>query len=200
MIWRDILKKKTLILFTMISLLMLSACSSKDPGKENNNSLTAAELQDSYNELGFDKNFVFSATALDSIEYNNKYFNNSKVTLINFWGTFCGPCIVEMPELEELQQEYDKEEFQVLGIISDTFEGVDTNMDKARKLVKDKNITYLNIIPNENLYENYLKSVQALPTTIFVDEEGNLIGPVVMGARDKDYFKNIIDNLLKEEI
>lgn len=195
------MKNKIFLIFTMISLLLVSACSNTNNTNNptiNDANMAKDQLEDQYESLGFNQ-FDFSATALDSIEYNKKYFENSKVTMINFWGTFCAPCIREMPELQELLAEYEKEDFQILGVIVDTFEGTDTNLDNARAIIEKLGVTYLNIIPNENLYENYLKNVQAVPTTIFVDKEGNLIGNIVSGSKDKEYFKEIIDTLISEQ-
>lgn len=188
-------RRKFYFVFLIMSLFLLTSCSSKNSKSSNTDYLSPSDLEEQYTELGFNK-FDFSATAMDQIEYNNKYFENSKVTMINFWATMCGPCIVEMPEINELASEYNKEDFQVLGVITDTFEGVDTNKDKAKEILDENNITYLNIIPNENLYENYLKNIQAVPTTIFVDSEGNLIGRVIVGARNKEDFKTIVDSLI----
>lgn len=191
------MKKKFIAIFSLVALLLLTACSTDKSNIESVDKSNLESTQSPYDSLGFDK-FDFSATALDSIEYNSKYFENSKITMINFWGTFCPPCLKEMPDIQSLTEKYDKEDFQVLGIITDTFEGMDNNIDKAKEIIKDTNVNYLNIIPNENMYENYLKnSIQAVPLTIFVDSEGNLIGNVVVGARDADYFSALIDELLE---
>lgn len=189
------MKNKIFLIFTMLSLLLVSACSNNN---SKNINTPKNKLENQYDSLGFNK-FDFSTTALDSIEYNKKYFENSKVTMINFWGTFCGPCIDEIPEIQELSSEYKKEDFQVLGVIVDTFEGTDTNLDTARKITNSSGVTYLNIIPNEDLFENYVKNVQAVPTTIFVDKDGNLIGDIISGARDKTYFKEVVDNLISKQ-
>ena len=201
------MKKKLIVVLSMVSLLLLTSCGNKNNNNNNTakssaNTTQSAEAdssEDKYNSLGFNK-FDFSATALDNVEYNTKMFENSKVTMINFWGTFCGPCKKEIPDIQALSEKYDKKDFQVLGVVIDTFEGSDVNIDTAKSIIKDDKVTYVNIVPNESLYNNYIQnSIQAVPTTIFVDKDGNLIGDVLMGAQSEKALQEIVDGLIASQ-
>ncbi len=61
----------------------------------------------------------FSATDLDGNAVDESIFSSSKLTMVNIWATFCGPCIGEMPDLGLLNEEYASEGFQVVGIVAD---------------------------------------------------------------------------------
>ena len=45
--------------------------------------------------------------------------SGNKVTMLNFWGTFCGPCIMEMPGLGDLERKYKDQGFEILGLTVD---------------------------------------------------------------------------------
>ena len=57
----------------------------------------------------------FEAKTLDGEDVTQEIFGQSKLTMINIWGTFCGPCIQEMPDLGEISRSYDSGEFQMIG-------------------------------------------------------------------------------------
>ena len=58
----------------------------------------------------------FCTYDLNGEEITNSIFAEKELTVVNIWGTFCAPCIEEMPELEELNKKYG-EQIQFLGIV-----------------------------------------------------------------------------------
>ena len=78
----------------------------------------------------------FVTTDMNGIVVTQKVFEEHKVTMIILWGTFCSPCISEMPDLAELNKEYADQGFQVIGIPVDI---VDQNLIKIDDKVKDAN-------------------------------------------------------------
>lgn len=125
-------------------------------------------------------------------------FSNSRLTMINVWATYCNPCLREMPELAQLPSEYASEDFQLIGIISDVQEGADQSaMETAEQLIEQTGADYPHLLLNESIYYGMLTDVMAVPTTFFVDSEGNILDTVV-GAMDKSAWKEKIDGLLEE--
>ena len=118
------------------------------------------------------------------------------VTMVNIWATWCGPCLSEIPELAKLPAML-PDNAQLISICTDG----DSATEDAKKILETSNATYLTIIPNQALNEMLLKSVTAVPTTIFVDSAGNLIGEPVVGVPGKDaanaYFEKIQSLLAK---
>ncbi|SHH20481.1 Thiol-disulfide isomerase or thioredoxin [Anaerosphaera aminiphila DSM 21120] len=199
--------KKVLLFSGLVFILGLTGCSQNKTTTPTTNSSTnntkniaeentAEETNKYINQLGFDS-ISFNAKDLNGNDISDYAFNDSKVTMINFWGTFCGPCIEEMPVLAEVSSEYNEEDFQIIGIITDTFEGRSDNIDKAKSLVAENGVQFANVIPNKDFVSNYLDGkIQAVPTTIFVDQDGNLIGQIQVGSLSEEKLREIIDELL----
>ena len=61
---------------------------------------------------------TFTAKDLDGNEVDQSVFANAKLTMMNIWATFCGPCINEMPELGELAAEGGTD-YQIIGVCAD---------------------------------------------------------------------------------
>lgn len=91
-----------------------------------------------------------------------------KTLLINFWATWCEPCLKEMPMLMELQSNYTDEGLQVIGIALDDVQGV---RDFADKL----GITYPVLVGAADVMETnaaYGNVTGMLPYSVLVDKEG----------------------------
>ena len=128
-------------------------------------------------------------------------FEDYDLTMINIWATFCGPCINEMPDLQELSEEYADKGLQVMGLCSDVYtgEGIDERlMLEGEEVLSVTGAEYLQVIPNSDTAEELLSDVLAVPTTYFVDSEGNTL-KIVIGAKSKEDWKTIIDGLLPAE-
>lgn len=124
-----------------------------------------------------------------------------KVTMVNVWATFCTPCIGEMPDLEKINKNYADKDFQIVGMVLDVSEygegGYDGNLlNEAKKIISDTGVTYLNLLTSRELLNNELSQVFSVPTTYFLDENGNLIGNSYIGSRSYDDWAQIIDELL----
>lgn len=142
---------------------------------------------------------TFAAKDMDGNEVTSGIFSESKLTMINVWATYCNPCLNEMPDLGELSEEYDSEDFQVIGIVSDVPEQADKTLtDKAAGLIESTGASYPHLPVNESLYQAMLTEVTAVPTTFFFDNHGILIDTVV-GSENKDAWKEKIDELLEKQ-
>ncbi len=138
----------------------------------------------------------FATKDLNGKDVNQDIFAGKKLTMINIWGTFCPPCIEEMPELGELSREFANKDVQIIGIVIDVSGADDKeHMDLAKKIVKDANVDFVNIYPDKEL-ENALQDVSAVPTTFFVDSKGNVVGAPVIGADVKKY-RTFMENYIK---
>ena len=116
------------------------------------------------------------------------------VTMVNVWATFCGPCIGELPELAAWNDSL-PEHACIIGIVCDIQSEDDTEyIDEALYLLDDAGADYINLIPNEGLYA-ILNSTEYVPTTIFVDSEGNQIGEAIVGA-DVEQYKDVVNDYL----
>lgn len=142
----------------------------------------------------------FTAVDLDGNIVDSSVLEGYKVTMLNVWATWCKPCKEEMPALAELNDEYGDAGFQVIGIAYDT---VDKNFNKAPdayasalQIVKDTGADYTHVVPSKSL-KNIVGDIQSVPVTIFVNEQGRQIGETYLGAKSKEDWQKIIDQMLK---
>ena len=120
-------------------------------------------------------------------------FAGHKITMINIWATWCGPCVKEFPELEELSKELAEKDCQIIGICDDARGEDETIIAEAKRLIEENGITYTNIIQTEELED--LLPLTAFPTTYFVDSEGKILTMPVTGAYPDQYRARIEEAL-----
>lgn len=137
--------------------------------------------------------FTFSTTDLDGNPVTSDLFAQADLTVINVWGTFCGPCIGEMPELAQWEKEL-PDNVQIIGIISDVYTGGDTTA--AAAILNKTGVTFTNLLVNESLYP-LLSQSQYVPTTYFVDRSGNMIAEPIVGA-DVNGYKAVVESFLAQ--
>lgn len=181
------MKKKVILLFMAIMMLTVMGC-----GKEN-----VQQAEESENAAAQEEKYVkfpeFESSTITGDYIDASIFAEADVTMINIWGTFCGPCIDEMPDLAELYADL-PEGCALVGIVTDVY-GED-NLDKAVKIVTETGVNYDNIIPDDALYQFLAANITGVPTTLYVDKEGNILGGLI-GARSKDNYKAILEELVK---
>ena len=127
--------------------------------------------------------------------------SGNKVTMLNFWGTFCGPCIGEMPDLGDLERKYKDQGFEILGLTSDIVD-YQGNMDEdligeAEDIVADTGVTYPILITSKELMD--YTQLMAFPTTYFVDAQGNMLREPVVGSQSQETWEKIITELLEAQ-
>lgn len=135
----------------------------------------------------------FETSTLDGEKIDQDIFTKADLTMLNIWGTFCSPCIQEMPELGELSKEY-QGKMQIVGLISDVMK---TEDETAKKIIEYTGADYVHIINSNDLLSGYMRQVQVVPTTIFLDKEGKLVDKIT-GAKDKETWKAIIEEMLEK--
>ena len=149
---------------------------------------------------GFDDDAVLSFETVDldgNTVKSEDLFAKNKVTMINIWGTYCGPCIAEMPEIEKMYQEFSSKGGGVVGLVVNVPVDNSRFLEDAQSLVQETGVTY----PNLRVWEGYDKLLehQGTPTTYFVDSKGKLIGSPILGAQVTTYPKAMEDLLSKAE-
>ena len=214
--------KKRILSLILLAALALAGCGSAKPnaeldkfadeilpnqgstvlGTEATTVPTAAptETPATEGEAAEEKYFItFEATTTDGTAWNSDKFANSKLTMINVWGTYCNPCLSEMPALGELAAEYDPAQFQLVGVVCDVMENDSAkNIDYAKQLITETKANYPHLLANESIYMSFLGAVSAVPTTFFVRQDGSLVG-YLTGALEKENWKALIDDLLSKE-
>lgn len=184
------------------SALLLSACGTTDTAPSSSGA--SSESTPSAGSTAQTASLTsFTTVDLDGNTVDEHIFDDYAVTMINIWGTFCGPCLQEMPELGELAAEYADKGVQIVGIVSDIQSNTDggfseSDIQNARDLVEQTGANYTHLLPSSDLVQAKLQYVTAVPETIFVDNKGNVVGKSYIGSRGKDDWSSIIDEILQE--
>lgn len=195
--------KKTIMFVSVVlaASMLLAGCGKKDesaiPVKEDttagSEAVTAAENPSFSN---------FKTVTLDGEEVDQDIFSDYDLTMINVWATFCSPCLREMPDLGEIHEEYKEKGVQIVGIVSDVLDSngnlVQSQLDTAREIVEETGAGYTHLLPNYDLMMAKLKDVSVVPTTFFVDKDGNLVGEDQLGSKSKEDWIKLIDKYLGE--
>ena len=141
----------------------------------------------------------FTAKDIDGNIVSQQILSGHKLTMVNVWGTFCSPCIQEMPDLGELHTAFG-EDFQVVGIVIDAadqnLQPIPTEVAEAKEIIDATGADYLHFLPSLSLVKAFLSEVSSIPVTIFVDENGNQLGKAYIGAKSKAQWQTIITDLL----
>lgn len=90
-----------------------------------------------------------------------------KVVFINFWATWCPPCIAEIPSIQTLHDSLESEE-NIIFLLVD----VDGELEQSNSFIHDRGYTLPNYIPASDIPTSFLDG--AIPTTVVLDKEGNI--------------------------
>lgn len=131
------------------------------------------------NRTGFPDLQTFSADGLDNTTWTEAEFGKADVTVINLWATFCGPCIAEMPEIAEFQRNL-PENVQLVTCCVDIY-GTENRME-AEKILSEAGYTGVTLMNATGDLQSLSNQMMYVPTTVFVDSEGHLLGEAIIGA------------------
>ena len=109
---------------------------------------------------------ILEISDYELISVNKRKIDKDKLILIDFWATWCGPCIASFPHLEELQEKY-KDDLQILAIS-------DEKVDVVANFLAKKNfdISFLNSV-DKNLFKRF--NISARPTSCLISKKGEFL-------------------------
>lgn len=137
-----------------------------------------------------------SGKDFDGNDVDESLFSKNAVTVMNFWFTGCKPCVAELSKLNELNDAIKSMGGEVVGVNTDTFDGKESTIKEAKKILESQGVKYRNFALDANSDAGkYASEVMAFPTTILVDRKGNVVGePMVGGIDNQDNY----DALMKQ--
>ena len=118
-----------------------------------------------------------------------------KVTIIDFWATWCKPCIRSIPKLVELYEEYSDKGVRMIGISVDSPQ----NAQKVKPFARSLGITYPVLLDMNSEIMAKL-NVTVLPTILLVDDQDEIV-LIHQGYRpgDEKFIAEEIDKILKSK-
>lgn len=182
------------------------------------NSLSLDELKSAYSQLGNNlksnamakgiatkiQNMESTAVGKTAISINKKDINGNpvnlhtlkgKYVLIDFWGSWCGPCRNSHPLLKGLYAKYKDKGFEIIGIAHETM-GTLAEDEKAWKTaIQEDGIPWLQVLNNQDIEKfDAVKAygVSAFPTKILLDKEGKVVARYV---GDEEAFEKKLNEL-----
>lgn len=199
-------KQLMIVVIILILISTMVACKADQPGdvgstggvdKENvetdenvetngdgNEGLEAQTPEEPVGNL--DMAYNFKLKDLDGNEVNLSDFKGKQV-LLNFWATWCQWCDKEMPDLQKFHENYG-DEIVVIGVNS--MEDSDT----VKEYVENGGYTFLVVMDTDGSVSGTEYYVTGLPTTVYVDRDGTLIGGV-SGAISYDDMVEIYEDI-----
>ena len=195
------MRKKILILGMALMLAAgISACNASSKTSSSEATTTESKQADAKAEDSKqaesdkeDKKFPeFSAKTVSGEDISSDVFKESKLTVVNVWGSWCGPCVQEIPELQKLYESMKDKDVNVIGLAQDA----GTDLDAVKEIIDKNKVTYQNIVP-EGATEDFVMSIMAFPTTFFVDSDRNIVG-VIQGGRNLEAFTAAVEGVLEK--
>ena len=103
--------------------------------------------------------------------------DKGKVVLVDFWATWCGPCVAEMPNVISAYQKYHAKGFDIIGV------SLDEDKSKLSNYIKDQNVAWPQFFDGQG-WSNELAvkyGIQAIPSNFLLDSNGKIIGKDLRG-------------------
>lgn len=133
---------------------------------------------------------LFQLPDVNGVEHDIREWDG-QVLVINFWATWCPPCLKEIPEFIELQKELGERGLQFIGVAID-------EPDKVKAFIEEYGINYPILVSEEKgtlIAANYGNDLEVVPYTAFVNRAGQIVH-THSGAMNKETAKSYIMPLL----
>ncbi|MDO4475712.1 MAG: TlpA disulfide reductase family protein [Lachnospiraceae bacterium] len=131
----------------------------------------------------------FTAENLEGEEVSFEDFDGTKLMIINFWEPWCGPCVEEMPDLDKLYKNYKDKGLAVVGVFADL-----DQLEEAREIIEEEGISYP-ILKDNGEFARFARDY--VPSTVFVDGQGNLLtAEPLVGALKYEEWESIVSQVL----
>ena len=133
-------------------------------------------FQGEFNKPGVGKKMEIAGTLFGSGEAFDLSRLKGSYVLVDFWATWCGPCVAEIPNVKRAYETFKGKGFEVLGI------SLDDDEDALKTFIADKGLTYKMIhdaAENHGFAQKF--GITSIPSIFLLDREGNIIATGLRG-------------------
>jgi thiol-disulfide isomerase/thioredoxin len=122
---------------------------------------------------------------------SSELFEKNKITMVNVWATWCGHCVEELPQLEQINRRLQNIGCGIIGVLSDCDDS--ESVETAQDIVDSMGVTYPVVKMTEEMESIFNSS--SLPISYFVSRDGQIVGTPVEGAMVNKYYEAVEDLL-----
>jgi peroxiredoxin len=181
---------KTFVLIFLLTLT-ISSCGQTESNKNENNT----NKNESSKNVGTQKSMIAPDFTLYDTAGNEHKLSDyrDKVVIVDFWATWCPPCVVEIPHLVELYNKYNEKGLVILGL------SLDTDPQKIKYFIKKNNMDYPVLLGARKLIKTY--AIKGIPTAYLINKDGSIVNKFVGYApgAEKDIEKLVLKLIEKED-
>lgn len=112
---------------------------------------------------------VFRAKDINGKEIDLQEYRNKKYVLLTFWATWCGPCIVELPKIKEINEKYSSK-----GLVTISVSYRSQSYSSYLAAIKEYKMNWINIYDNINLINSYGGNMP-IPRVYLINKDGKII-------------------------
>ncbi len=130
--------------------------------------------------------FAFERSDKDGNKISSQQLKG-KTYLLDFWGSWCGPCRASHPHLKELYRKYHTQGFEIVAIAQERGKTLDASKASWLKAIQEDQINWTHVLNQDGIEKQDLVKafhVNAFPTKIMVDAEGKILLRVTASATD----------------
>jgi peroxiredoxin len=111
-----------------------------------------------------------------------------KIVLVDYWATWCAPCVATMPEMQKLHEKYAAKGLTVLGVSID-----EEGEKKVKPFIAKRKFSYPILLDDQNIWKGY--NIKAIPALFLVDRDGQIVKQWT-GKPDKKEVEEAVTGLL----
>lgn len=170
-----------LLLGAALCLSVLAGCSGEGPSPGASQSPPAESSPAQGNAAALGTMAAFTAGTLSGGTFTQADIAAKDMTVVNLWSTMCGPCVAEMPDLARFEKAL-PDNVQLITVCLDGAEGA----QYAQRLLEESGFEGTTLVSADGDLAALCRNVVYVPTTVFVDSRGSLIGDAMVGGGHKD--------------
>ena len=132
---------------------------------------------------------VAEIKAVTDATFEEAVLKNDKPVLVDFWATWCGPCVAELPNVLNAYEKLHPKGFEIVGI------SLDSDRAKLESFTKEKNMTWPQFFDGQG-WKNEISSrfgIHSIPAMWLVDKKGMVVSTSVRGQLEEEVGKRLAE-------